>query len=120
MKAFISLMLFFALITNSFAFDIGCVVGGCENAHQETEKEELYECVCPPKDTVGTIIDVLGVLTLPFQFFTTKPDFHAAGSGIEGLIKRGCKCKPKFKNYQEYKQYYSKDNEEQAHNGENQ
>ncbi|MCS7232343.1 MAG: hypothetical protein RMJ67_09430 [Elusimicrobiota bacterium] len=111
MKVFISLLLCFLLVTNSFAMDVGCVVGGCENK-AETEQEEMYECVCPPKDTVGTILDVVGVLTLPLQFFSNKPRFDVGARGIEGLIEKGCKCKPKFRNYQEYRQYYYGDQQD--------
>lgn len=101
-KVFISLLLCFLLVANSFAMDIGCVVGGCENQGNDDELkknklDEMYDCVCPPRDTVGTILDVLGVLTLPLQFFSNKPRFDVPATSMESLIKKGCRCKLRTK-----------------------
>lgn len=92
----------FLLNSVAYSFDPGCIAGGCEqrDLDQQESSSSLYEtddyqCVCPPKDTFRTALNVFGVLTLPFQFFTGKPYFHAAGSSLEELIKGGCKCKPK-------------------------
>lgn len=53
------------------------------------------------KDTVGTIIDVIGVLLVPLEILSGKPNLVPAGNSLERLIKQGCKCKPKVKSQQE-------------------
>lgn len=65
-----ALVIYLWSVAYAFAMDINCVVGSCENKEDQGIKEEdLYECVCPPTDTFETILNIFGVLTLPFQFF---------------------------------------------------
>ncbi len=96
------ILLFFLFSSTAWAIDPGCIAGGCEQDSQQQSETSLYEtddyeCVCPPKDTVGTIINIIGVLSIPFQFFSSKPNFVTGGTSLESLIKQGCKCKPKVK-----------------------
>ncbi|MEM3370012.1 MAG: hypothetical protein QXE90_04160 [Candidatus Micrarchaeia archaeon] len=107
-KKIIAIIIMVTFLVNSavYAFDPGCIAGGCEQDSQQQSATSLYEaddyeCVCPPKDTVGTIIDIIGVLSIPFQFFSSKPNFVTGGTSLESLIKQGCKCRPKVKSQQE-------------------
>lgn len=90
----------FLVTSTTYAIDPGCIAGGCEQDSQQQNATSLYEtddyeCVCPPKDTVGTIINIIGVLSIPFQFFSSKPNFVTGGNSLESLIKEGCKCRLK-------------------------
>lgn len=104
------LILFIAMtfLVNSivYAFDPSCIVGGCENSSQQQSATSLYEtgdyeCVCPPKDTVGTIINVIGVLLVPLEILSGRPNLVPAGNSLENLIKQGCKCRSKVKKTEE-------------------
>ncbi|MEM3335617.1 MAG: hypothetical protein QXY47_06250 [Thermoplasmata archaeon] len=100
------ILFFFLFSSTAWAIDPGCIAGGCENSSQQQSATSLYEtddyeCVCPPKDTVGTIINIIGVFSIPFQFFSSKPNFVTGGTSLESLIKQGCKCRPKAKSQQE-------------------
>ncbi|MCS7232347.1 MAG: hypothetical protein RMJ67_09465 [Elusimicrobiota bacterium] len=96
MKKVVIIIVLLIFATNSLALDIGCIVGACERQVEAQSKiEKIYECECPPKDTLGTVINVFGVLTLPFQFFSNKPRFDVGLLSLESLIKKGCKCKLK-------------------------
>lgn len=96
MKKVIAFLLIFLFPVALFASDINCIIGGdCQNNSEQKQTEELYDCVCPQKDTIETILDIFGVLTLPFQFLSSKPNFNPAASSIDNLIKKGCKCRLK-------------------------
>lgn len=101
-KNFLILFIAMTFLVNSavYAFDPGCIAGGCENSLQQQGATSLYEtgdyeCVCPPKDTVGTIINVIGVLLVPLEILSSKPNLVPAGNSFENLIKEGCKCRLK-------------------------
>ncbi|WP_281756366.1 hypothetical protein [Thermodesulfovibrio yellowstonii] len=117
LSVLISLIVFLITSTTS-AIDPGCIAGGCEESlSQEQSSSSLYEtkdyeCVCPPKDTLKTIINIFGVLTLPFQFFTAKPNFHAGGTSLSELIQDGCKCKPKTRSHSQEQQDSTKESKE--------
>ncbi|MDI1472843.1 hypothetical protein QI155_09895 [Thermodesulfovibrio sp. 1176] len=107
-------LLFFMSSSAVYAIDPGCIAGGCEQSSQEQSASSLYEtddydCVCPPRDTLKTIINIFGVLTLPFQFFSAKPNFNTGGTSLAELIQDGCKCKPKVKSYSQEQQDNAKE-----------
>ncbi len=107
-KSFLIFFIAMTFLVNStvYAFDPGCVAGGCEQDSQQQSATSLYEtddyeCVCPPRNTLDTIIDVIGVLSIPFEIFSSKPYLYSGATSLERLVKQGCKCKSKVKSQQE-------------------